>query len=130
MSKANQYHLHFRVISYKDGSKDPIIDTDRDSTGLTINCDVASFMSLLGPRLIQGVIFEIYSCDPFNTPTNGYSVEGSWEEDVEIYSPPPRAVFNIGGTDTVIPLQDFIDILYEWKAFLESLPYKHSLSNR
>lgn len=130
MSKANQYHLHFRVIAREDGSREPYIDTDTDASGSTINSEVANFMLLLGIRLTQSIIAEIYGCDPFSTSNNGYSIIGSFEETVEIYSPPARAVFNSGGDDVVIPLQDFIDILNEWKAFLNSLPYRHTLSDR
>lgn len=130
MSKANQYHLHFRVVAHEDGSKKPTIDTDTDSTGSTINSEVANFMSLLGKGLIDSVLDEIDRQDAFSTSNNGYSIIGSFEETVEIYSPPARAVFNSGGDDVVIPLQDFIDILNEWKAFLNSLPYRHTLSDR
>ncbi|MFC4143511.1 hypothetical protein ACFSNA_02640 [Pedobacter mendelii] len=130
MSKSEQYHLYFLVSTREDGSQNPYVESDRDNTGSTINSEISSFISLLGPKLTDGVIFEIYSCNPFTSINNGYSVEGSFEETVEIFSPPPRAVFNNGGSDVVIPVQDFIDILYEWKNFLLSLPYKHSLSNR
>lgn len=130
MSKANQYHLHFRLIAREDGSKKPTIDTDTDTTGSTINSEVANFMMLLGIRYTNFVLDEINSTNSFNTNTNGYSIIGSYEETVEIYSPPTRAVFNSGGDDVVIPLQDFIDILNEWKTFLNSLPYKHTLSDK
>lgn len=129
MSKANQYHLHFRVIVREGGSKEPTIDTDTDSTGSTINGDVANFMMLLGVEYTSFVLDEINRTNSFNTNTNGYSIIGSYEETVEIYSPAARAVFNSGGNDVIIPLQDFIDILNEWKAFLNSLPYKHTLSD-
>lgn len=130
MSKADQYHLNFRDIAREDGSKKPTIDTDTDSTGSTINSEVANFMSLLDKELIDNVLDEIDRQDAFSTPNDGYSIIGSYEETVEIYSPPARAVFNSGGDDVVIPLQDFIDILNEWKAFLNSLPYRHTLSDR
>lgn len=130
MSKAKQYHLSFLVSRRDSGRWTPYVESEIDSTGSTINSQVSNFMSLLGPRLTDGVIFEIYSCNPFTSTNNGYSVEGSFEDTVEIFSPPPRAVFNTGGDDVVIPVQDFIHILYEWKNFLLSLPYEHSLSNR
>lgn len=129
MSKSNQYHLHFRVITREDSSNEPFINTNFDPTGSTLNSEVANFMLLLGIKSIQNIIAEIYGCEPFSTFNDGYSIIGSYEQTVEIYSPPARVVFNSGGNDIVIPLQDFIDILNEWKAFLISLPYKHSLSD-
>ncbi|WP_343524522.1 hypothetical protein [Pedobacter sp.] len=130
MNKAKQYHLNFRVFSRDDGRKRPNVYSDTDSNG-TINGDVASFMDSLGPDGVDWVVDEIMSLNAFNSNTNGYTIIGSYEVVVEIFSPPARAVFNEGGgADIVIPLQDFLDILHEWKNFLLSLPYKHDLSDK
>jgi len=130
VNKAKQYHLNFRVFSDDDGRKIPNVYSDTDSKG-TINEDVVSFMDSLGPDGVDWVVDEIMSLDAFNSNTNGYTISGSYEVVVEIFSPPARAVFNEGGgEDIVIPLQDFLDILHEWKSFLRSLPYNHDLSNK
>jgi len=131
MKKAKQYHLNFRVIPNDDGTKIPNVYSDFRSNDSTIYAIVANFMDSLGPRGVDWVIDEIISLNAFNSNTNGYTIIGSYEEIVEIYSPPARAVFNLGGgDDVVLPLQDFLDILEEWKLFLNSLPYKHYLSNK
>lgn len=130
MNKAKQYHLGFRVFSQDDGRKRPNVCSDTDSNG-TINGDVASFMNFLGPDGIDWVVDEILSLNAFNSNVNGYTISGSYEVVAEIFSPPARAVFNEGGgADIIIPLQDFLDILQEWKSFLNALPYKHDLSNK
>lgn len=85
-------------------------------------------MNYLGPDGVDWVVDEIINA--FNSNNNGYTIIGSYEVVVKIFSPPARAVFNEGGTDIVIPLQDFLDILQEWKSFLISLPYNHDLSNK
>ncbi|MFV0143644.1 MULTISPECIES: hypothetical protein [Empedobacter] len=66
-----------------------------------------------------------------NNFVTNYVVEGSAEEIIVISSPPAIVAFhdtNVGFIN--IPLLDFIDILIEWKNFLNSLPYKLTLSDR
>ena len=87
---------------------------------------MASFIDGMGPWHIDVVVGDILGENPFNQSISEYGVWGGYDEVVEISSPPPRAVFNDG---LELPLQDFLDILQEWKDFLNSLPYKHSLSN-
>lgn len=67
--------------------------------------------------------------DPFNRNVIGYEIGGSRDDVLELFSGPPRVVFNTGGGDLVVPLQDFLDILAEWKHYLNSLPFVHTLSN-
>lgn len=129
MSKANQYHLSFRVFSDQKGLKLPRVECGTNQPGETINDEIANFMNELGVNSIDLTIDLIYSCDPFNSSNDGFSVRGSNDEIAFIYSPPARIVFNNGGEDISVPLQDFIDILNEWKDFLNSLPYEHTLSN-
>lgn len=118
MTKSKQYHLNFRIISLKDGEKWPKIFCDYDSTGATINGRMASFIDGMGPWHIDVVINDILGEDPFNQSLSEYGVWGGYDEVVEISSPPPRAIFNDG---LEVPLQDFLDILQEWKDFLNSL---------
>ncbi len=127
MQKAKQYHLNFRVISSEDEGKWPEIFCNLDSSGSTINDSIASFIGGMGPEWIDHTIYEIISEDPFNKSLFEYGVNGSYDEVVEISSPPAVAIFNDG---VVIPLQDFLAILQEWKDFLNSLPYQHILSNK
>ena len=96
MNKAKQYHLNFRVFSRDDGRKIPNVYSDTDSNG-TINGYVASFMDYLGPDGVDWVVDEIMSLNAFNSNTNGYTIIGSYEVVVEIFSLPARAVFNEGG---------------------------------
>lgn len=126
MSKAKQYHLNFIVRSSSD-RKSPEIICDYDSTGSTINGNMASFIVGMGPWHIDTVVNDILGEDPLNKSISEYTVWGGYDEVVEISSPPPRAVFNDG---LEVPLQDFLDILQEWKDFLNSLPFEHTLSNR
>ncbi|TZF83777.1 hypothetical protein FW774_09925 [Pedobacter sp. BS3] len=127
-SKAKQYHLKFEVLRYADGTNWPKIFCNNDFTGSTINRSLADFIDGMGPKSIDSVIYDITSENPFNRSISEYQVWGGYEEVVEIFSSPARAVFNDG---MEVPLQDFLDILQEWKDFLNSLPYKHThtLSN-
>ena len=84
-----------------------------------------------GAQYTQEIIDDIISLNAFSSTTEGYKMYSANEYDsVEIFSPPARASFWNGTGYTDIPLQDFIDILNEWKAFLNSITFQHSLSNQ
>ena len=54
-------------------------------------------------------------------------------ESIELrYFPPNPAVivFNTGGTEVMVSVNDFLQILDEWKAFVASAPTPHWLENR
>ena len=127
MNISKNYNLNFVVSTDRYGNKSPEIICKLDSSGSTINDSIASFIGGMGPEWIDHTIYEIISEDPFNKPLFEYGVNGSYDEVVEISSPPAVAIFNDG---VVIPLQDFLAILQEWKDFLNSLPYQHILSNK
>ena len=130
MNKAKQYRLNFVVKNMDDGQY-PFISCDKDSTGSTINDDLASFIDCGGVKQTDRFLKEIDSLQPFinNGYLGEYPMDSFNEEVVYLSSPPSVATFNRGGGDNIIPLDDFIEILKEWKAFLQSLPYKHWLSN-
>ena len=130
MTKSKQYHLNYKIISVGE-TRIPIIECDVNSSGTSLNIELASFMDKGGKDFTQDMIDYIVSLDAFSSATNGHVIFSANEYDmVEIFSPPARASFwnGIGYTD--IPLQDFIDILNEWKAFLNSIPFQHTLSNQ
>ena len=80
--------------------------------------------------MVDHVISEIEFLDLFNKTVNGYELGGRNEDVVEIFSSPPRAVFNNAGDDEIMPIQDFLEVLLEWKNYLNSLPFTHVLSNK
>lgn len=131
MSKASNYSLVFNVVELGSFGKSPFIDCMKDSNGFSINSEIAVFMNRLGEKDTQQIINEINGLDAFNrTTVSEYYIDGSYDEMVEINSSPATATFNNGGGDIVVPLQDFIDLLQEWKNYLNALPYVHTLSGR
>jgi len=132
MSTAILYNITYVVIESNDGVKTPIAKPS------TINCSmlqhqITSYINSNGIELTNSILEEINDLDPFNTPVDGYEIYGYNEEtSCKIYSSPPRTAFWDGniGENIYIPLQDWIDILNEWIAFLESLNYQHYLSGR
>ena len=86
---------------------------------------LSGYLEFLGPRLVRFIISEI--------PSNfdGYEIEGSAEIYVEIFTSRSTAAFSDTNEGYLeLPIEDFITILNEWKDFLNSLPYKHFLSDR
>jgi len=128
MSKAKEYHLNFNVRLSSD-RKSPEIICDYNPQIGTVNGDLASFIRDLGTERIDALIREIMDEDPFNRNIIGYEIGGSRDDVLELFSNPPRVVFNTGGEDLIVPLQDFLDIINEWKDYLNSLPFEHTLSN-
>jgi len=130
MTKSKQYHLNYKILSVRD-RKIPTIECDVNSSGTSLNIELASFINKGGVLYTQEIIDDIISLNAFSSTTDGYKIYSANEYDiVEIFSPPARASFWNGTGYTDIPLQDFIDILNEWKAFLNSINFKHSLSNK
>ena len=124
MIKAKQYGLNFILINM-EGTIIPSISCDSNSNG-SINYGMASFIRAGGVRT---TLFVLDQFDLNETYLN-YDIEGAGEEVVWINTQNvPQAVFNEGGTETPIPLQDFIDIMNEWIVFLESIKGVHFLSN-
>lgn len=129
MNKAKEYHLNFIVKIDQFGKQYPTIVCDKDNTGSTINGEIASFISGCGVFIVDDILRDIGHLTTSNITLSDYTIfSGNQYDTIEILSPPPRAMF-WGNREPAVPLQEFIDILQEWKDFLNSLPYKHSLSN-
>ncbi|WP_291153297.1 hypothetical protein [Flavobacterium sp. UBA7680] len=132
MSVANQYNLNFYIWTLSDGvTVKPSIGVSLIN-GSTKNHEIASFLEPNGIRLTQEIIDDINSLNlDLNLPFEDYNIwGGNQDESVEIKSPPFRAVFNTTGNPVEIPIADFLQILQEWKFFLQDIPNPHWLSNR
>lgn len=127
MFKANEYGIGFQIIQSNSG-KEPIpININNEQ----LTFELVSYIESLGVEFTNSIIDEIIMIDAFTIDTNAYEIEGSMEKNVEIFSPPAIAAFpDSNGGYLELPLQDFIDILNEWKDFLISLTFQHSLSNK
>ncbi|MDH1881209.1 hypothetical protein ACTS9T_13030 [Empedobacter falsenii] len=128
MSKAVDYGIQFNVINDSGNKKNPIIiNTDKSE----IAQNLKEYIEFLGPELVDEMIYDINPDYVMNNVVTNYVVQGSAEEIIIISSPSAKVAFHdTNGGFINIPLLDFIDILIEWKNFLNSLPYKHTLSDR
>ncbi|GAA3734923.1 MULTISPECIES: hypothetical protein [Flavobacterium] len=130
MKKAEEYNLHFSTYEFNN--------TTIPSVGCSLvngsskNNEIASFLEPNGIRLTQQIIDDITSLNlDLNIPFEGYNIwGGNQDESVEIKSPPFRAVFNTTGKPVEVPISDFLQILQEWKAFLQTIPNPNWLYNR
>lgn len=129
MNKARSYNLSFHTWTLQSGTIKPGIGVSRVN-GISLNHEIASFIEPNGIRLTQDLIDEINALN-FETLVEADPLwGGNEEESAEIRNHPPRVVFNTGGTDVEVPVADFLQLLQEWKAFLETIPDPHWLSNR
>jgi hypothetical protein len=127
MTKAKQYGLNFTIVRISGFLPQPNVECSRDNNGYGVNYEIASFVESGGVKFTTDLLNDI---NRLISP-NDYAIIGGDEVAVvRIFSSPLRAVFNIGGGDVTLPLQDFIDILNEWKTFLQSLNFQHALSNQ
>jgi hypothetical protein len=84
-----------------------------------------------GVRYTQNLINEISHLANSTQPISEFMVSSPCGEDyLEFSSNPGRVVFNTGGQDVIVPVNDFLIILDEWKAFVASVPSPHWLENR
>ena len=128
MSKAKDYGIQFNVINDSGNNKNPIISNINKSQ---LAQNLKEYIEFLGPELVDEMIYDINPDYVMNNVVTNYIVEGSAEEKIIINSPPAKVSFyDTNGGFLDIPLLDFINILIEWKNFLNSLPYKHTLSDR
>ena len=101
--------------------------------GDALNHEIASFLEPNGLELIEHIKDEINSLD-YTFEFKDYTIWGYHDaESVEIRNHPshePVAVFNTGGKEIVVPIVDFLQILEEWKVFVESVPKPHWLDKR
>lgn len=132
MSIANQYNLFFGISNLPGFTPKPYIATPVIN-GDSVNYEIASFLQSNGLECIQAIKDEINSFN-YNYAFNDYNVWGyNDSESVEIRNNPPSppiAVFNTGGKEVKIPLSVFLQILEEWKNFINSIPTPHWLDNR
>ena len=126
MSKAQEYGLIFSVSDVAGFDKNVYVKSKPISGAHYFS--LASFLSRQGVAGVDEIIEEI---DYLGTNANDIPISGYSEyERFFVYSQPHRAVYNETGSDEVVPMLDFLQILAEWKMFLQSLKFRHSLSNR
>lgn len=130
MKKAEEYNLHFSTYKFNNITI-PSVGCSLVN-GSSKNNEIASFLESNGVRLTQQIIDDITSLNlDLNIPFEGYNIwGGNQDESVEIKSPPFRAVFNTTGKPVEVPIPDFLQILQEWKAFLQTISNPNWLSNR
>lgn len=129
MTKSEEYNLFFSTYNMNSGKIKPTIETTLIN-GNSINNEIASFLESNGVVFTQDIINEINSLN-FSDPIESYIIWGGNEdESIEIKSPPSRVIFNKAGTNVEVPIDDFLLLLQEWKAFLQTIPSPHWLSNR
>ncbi|WP_125723570.1 hypothetical protein [Flavobacterium ustbae] len=130
MKKSEEYNLHFSTYEF-NSTIIPHVGCSLVN-GSSKNNEIANFLEPNGIRLTQQIIDDITSLNlDLNIPFEGYNIwGGNQDESVEIKSPPFRAVFNTTGKPVEVPISDFLQILQEWKIFLEGIPKPHWLSNR
>lgn len=132
MSKSNQYNLNFGVRVRHDGFRKPVIGTPIIN-GESINHEIASFLEPNGVELIEHIRGEINSFN-YNVSFKDHTIWGYHDaESIEVRNLPPNAavvIFNTGGTEVEVPVSDFLEILDEWEAFVQSVPKPHWLENR
>lgn len=129
MSKAAQYNLVFKY-SLVQGMRKPNIDLiDSNEQFL----EIASFLAPNGVNCTDSIIFDIKSL-VFGGGADDVIVWGYHDsESIEVrYHPPQPAVIILNklGTEVFVPVNDFIEILEEWKAFLLTVPKPHWLDCR
>ncbi len=130
MSIAIQYNLTFTFSPPANNfPRIPIINLINSLN--PVNHEIASFLEPNGVRYTQDLINEISHLANSTQPISEFMVSSPCGEDyLEFFSNPGRVVFNTGGQDVIVPANDFIQILNEWKAFVASVPTPHWLENR
>ncbi|GAA4161760.1 hypothetical protein GCM10022217_28000 [Chryseobacterium ginsenosidimutans] len=132
METAKKYNLIFHVSEIDGLTRRPSIGVS-NINGSSLNHEIASFLETNGLELIEHIKSEINSLD-YGFEFKGYNIWGYHDaESMEIRNFPPNksvAIFNTGGKEVEIPLEDFLQILEEWKTFVESVPKPHWLDRR
>lgn len=102
--------------------------------GSSVNHEIASFLEPNGIQGVDSIKFDIISLLDNGEPVPNVNIWGYHNsESIELrYLPPSSAVvvFNTGGIEVIVPVNDFLQILDEWKAFVTSVPTPHCLENR
>jgi hypothetical protein len=133
MSIVNQYNLIFGVSNMQGFIPRPYIAVN-SINGNSLNREIASFLEPNGVQGVDSIKFDIISLLDNGKPVPNVNIWGYHDsESIELrYLPPssPVIVFNTGGTEVLVPANDFLQILDEWKAFVASVPTPHWLENR
>lgn len=131
MKTAKQYGLNFTVLRMPNFLPEPDITCDKNTDGTDKNYEVAEFIRENGIKYTERIIDDLKvliannSSDEF---TDHHIMGASQYQRMEVTNPPMTCVFNLMGRNTKVPVNDMIEILTEWKSFLESLDFEHSLS--
>lgn len=129
MSKANQYNLAFNY-SPVQGMRKPNIDLINPNGQFG---EIASFLAPNGVNGIESILFDIKSLI-FSGTVDDVTVWGYHDsESIEVRNHPPQPaviILNKLGTEAFVPVNDFIEILEEWKAFLLTVPKPHWVESR
>jgi hypothetical protein len=131
VNKSKQYNLNFGFSNF-EGINFPEIGTPIIN-GSSKNCEIASFLQSNGIELIEHIRYEINSFN-YNVSFKDHTIWGYHDaESIEVRNLPPNpavVIFNTGGTEVEVPVSDFLQILDEWEAFVNSVPKPHWLENR
>jgi len=132
MSIANQYNLTFYVENISGLKPKPSIGY-LNPLGIK-NREIISFLEPNGVQGVDSIKFDILSLLDSGEPVPDVNIWGYHNsESIELrYFPPSPALvlFNTGGIDVLVPVNDFLEILEEWKTFVVSVPPPHWLENR
>ena len=117
MSVSNQYNLNFHIWTLSDGvTKKPSIGVPVIN-GNSKNHEIASFLEPNGVQGVDSIKFDIISLLDNGEPVLNVNIWGYHDsESIELrYFPPNPAVivFNTGGTEVIVPVNDFLQILDE-----------------
>lgn len=123
MSKASEYNLKFKLAKTSYG-KCPFVLTSGD-IGVIVN-----FIEDQGSKGTQVIIDELIPLTLSGVNFENHEIRSATGRTyAELYDSPKRVSFWTGNYNYEIPLQDFIEILQEWKAFLDGLPSDHLFAN-
>ena len=136
MSKALEYGLHFKVLEYrreansKAANKAAIIEYEQDELGFSMNFELGSILANSGQVFISDLkaeVIDAINIDMFPQYING---ENGALCDIRIEN--ANEITLVGGkmSNLIISTSDFIEILDEWKEFLDTIIGDHFLKNR
>lgn len=132
MSKAKQYGMNFIVDRRANLLPEPYIESNIGMNEMGQYYEVAEFIGENGVKYTERIINELQELITNNSPDSftGHHITGASQyQRMEVINPPMKCVFNLLGRNTQVPVNDMIEILNEWKSFLESLKFEHSLSD-
>lgn len=132
MSKAKQYGINFIINRSSNSLPEPDIESDTATNSRGQYYDVAEFIRSNGIKYTEEIIEDLQDLITTNSSdqfTDHYITGASQYQRVEVINPPMMCVFNLTGQNIQVPVVDMIEILNEWKSFLVSLNFEHSLTD-